>query len=98
MQQSRPSCALPLAGIAARTPSAPNKRMSFLAFCLAALVAFWVIAYTGDQVTAAHRRKALATFTAEIQAGGRLTTPTAFQDACGKADASAQAHGITRLT
>jgi hypothetical protein len=92
-----PACALPLTAIAMPTPAPRRKRVSLLAISLAAFGVFWIIAYTSDHVTEAHRQTALAAFTAGIQPGGSLITPAAFQAACGTADSSVPLGDTTQL-
>lgn len=60
--------------------------MKILAFALFAFVLFWVIASSSDRATEAHRRNAIAAFDRGLQPGAPLSTPEAFQAACGKAD------------
>jgi hypothetical protein len=88
---------LPLTAIAIATPAPPKKRVSLLAICVAAFGLFWVIAYALDADTKAKDKAALATFTADLQPGGKLATPAAFQTACGRADGSDRYKDITGL-
>jgi len=93
-----PACALPLTAIAMPTPAPPKKQVSILAILLCAFGIFWVIAYASSHVTEAHRQEALAAFTADLQAGGKLNAPEAFQARCGKATETAQKKKETILT
>jgi hypothetical protein len=68
-----------------------------LAILLCAFGLFWVIAYALDADTKAKDDAVLAAFTVNLQPGGKLNTPAAFQNACGKADGSDSHKDITGL-
>jgi hypothetical protein len=77
---------------------APRKKSTFLlAIILCAIGIFWVIASVLDADTQEEQKSALTAFTADIQAGGKLDTPEAFQARCGKAEKTEQQPGETVL-
>jgi hypothetical protein len=93
-----PACALPLIAIAMPTPVPRRKQTPLWLYALCGFGIFFVIVSALDADSRAKRDTAVAAFTADVQANGKLATPEAFQAACGKAEESARAGGITVLT
>jgi hypothetical protein len=70
-----PTCALPLTAIAMPTPAPIRRRAPIWPYFAAAFLLFWIIAYTSDHVTEAHR-----------QAQQEASVPVALTPAQVKAD------------